>query len=192
MPDQSLRSIDKPAKSAAINPPTLSEMLFAALKDLDESEDSPEPSTTRISPPSPAASAASQTPAPSLPAPAPSPAPTTNPGIPEETSEIDPMVPDPYVERCMQALREAEKSAQKQGENYFGIKSAGRDAFKRAIPPLNGEENIRGFIACITQGIILDVLTQSEATRLLYAAQVAHTASRRAVQPARSPGRPRG
>lgn len=183
MPNPSSFHIDNPAKSAALNPPTLSEILLAGLKDLEPLEDSPAPPASRTSPPSPAASAArdSQTPAP---------APAANPGAPESTSETDPMAQDPYVERCMQALYDAEKAACFRGKDRYESKCAGQDAFKRAMPPLNGEENIRGFIACVTQGMILDVVSTDQATKLLYAAQVAYTACRRQVAPARSPGRP--
>jgi hypothetical protein len=41
------------------------------------------------------------------------------------------------------------------------------------MPPLIGYNNICDFIACTTQGIILCVFREAEASRLLYAAQIA-------------------
>jgi hypothetical protein len=51
---------------------------------------------------------------------------------------------------------------------------AGR-AFRQLMPPLSGHENIRNFIACAAQGILMDVISGSDGARLLYAAQVAHS-----------------
>ena len=50
-------------------------------------------------------------------------------------------------------------------------------AYREAMPPLSGTENIRNFIACVAQGMLLDVFTGPESTRLLYAAPVANTAT---------------
>jgi hypothetical protein len=44
------------------------------------------------------------------------------------------------------------------------------------MPPLSGHENIRDFIACVAQGILIEAISGSDGARLLYAAQVAHTA----------------
>jgi hypothetical protein len=41
------------------------------------------------------------------------------------------------------------------------------------MPPLSGADNIRDFVACVAHGLLLGVLSDSECTRLLYAAQVA-------------------
>lgn len=134
---------------------------------------------------------ASEAAAATAPATTPNPAPATNPGASGSPAETDPTPSDPYVERCFQALRDAEKAARARGVEKHKVESAGLEAFKRTFPPLNGEENIRGFIACVTQAMILDPWWQDKGTKLLYAAQVAHTASKRVVQPTRSPGRPR-
>ena len=47
------------------------------------------------------------------------------------------------------------------------------DAYREAMPPLTGDENIRDFIACVGHGMLLRVIGENEATKLLYAAQVA-------------------
>ena len=44
------------------------------------------------------------------------------------------------------------------------------------MPPLSGHENICDFIACVAHGILIEAISGSDGARLLYAAQVAHTA----------------
>jgi hypothetical protein len=46
------------------------------------------------------------------------------------------------------------------------------------MPPLSGDENIRDFIACTAHGMLIDAISGTDAARLLYAAQVAHTTRR--------------
>jgi hypothetical protein len=58
------------------------------------------------------------------------------------------------------------------------IKKANR-AYREALPPLRGEENIRDFIACVAHGMALDVFDTKEASKMLYAAQVAASADAR-------------
>jgi hypothetical protein len=48
----------------------------------------------------------------------------------------------------------------------------------RAMPPLDSPENIRGFIACVAHGILMEAISPFACNRLLYAAQAAVTASR--------------
>lgn len=54
-----------------------------------------------------------------------------------------------------------------------------RMAYLKAMPPLAGAENIRDFIACVAHAMMLHILQPEECTRLLYAAQVAQSGSRR-------------
>jgi hypothetical protein len=185
--------------------PSAAELYMIAQQQLEKKapEESPAASgsTTPASPSSANPSAStpandSEVTAKTAPATTPNPAPATNPSTPGNAAEIDPTPSDPYVERCMQALRDAEKAARTrggykyEGERVCTVERDGKEAFKRAIPPLNGEENIRGFIACVTQAMILGIFNKEQGTGLLYAAQVAHSAGKRAVLPTRSPGRP--
>lgn len=66
----------------------------------------------------------------------------------------------------MQQLREQAAEAFKRAAN----------AYREAMPPLTGAGNIRDFIACVGHGMLLNVFKESEATKLLYAAQIAHAA----------------
>jgi hypothetical protein len=100
----------------------------------------------------------------------------------------------PPVARCCQAMQaafRAIKSTYKQNgeeseaECQDRAAQAAQRAYCQAMPHLSGCENIRNFIACVAHGMLLDVFTGPESTRLLYAAQIANTASRgQAAKPA--------
>ncbi len=51
-------------------------------------------------------------------------------------------------------------------------------AYRKALPITDSLENIQAFIACVAQGINFELYDRSEATLLLYAAQVALGAHR--------------
>lgn len=182
---------DQPRKPVKRTPDP-AELYAAALKNLKDTSRNGSfaaaASTTEIPPSSPEVSASVPLASPEAAAKT---APVTNTVTSASAAEIDPTPSDPYVERCFQAFRDAEKAARARGVDKHAAESAGLEAFRRAFPPLNGEENIRGFIACVTQAMILDPWWQDKGTKLLYAAQVAHCASKRAALPTRSSGRPR-
>jgi hypothetical protein len=80
------------------------------------------------------------------------------------------------VARCTQAYADAMQSAiDRRRHQYDAGKEAG-NAYRQAMPPLSGHENIRDFIACVAQGMLIEVISGSDGARLLYAAQVAHSA----------------
>lgn len=95
-----------------------------------------------------------------------------------------PVIPIPQdsantaVAHCCQIYNEAMKTGRPQAEH----------AYRLAMPPLSGPENIRDFIACVAHGILLDVIKSSDGARLLYAAQIARGAIDRPSP--RKPGRP--
>jgi hypothetical protein len=53
------------------------------------------------------------------------------------------------------------------GDHYANL------AYRNAMPRLVGYENIRDFVACVAEGLLLGAITDSQSSRLLYAAQVA-------------------
>jgi hypothetical protein len=57
------------------------------------------------------------------------------------------------------------------------------------MPPLCGAENIRNFIACVARAMLTETIKGTDATRLLYAAQVAQAALDRPASG--KPGRPK-
>jgi hypothetical protein len=93
----------------------------------------------------------------------------------------------PPVARCCQAMQTAfrairsthkENGAESEAECQDRAAQAAQRAYCQAMPPLSGCENIRNFIACVAHGMLVEVFTGPESTRLLYAAQVANTAAR--------------
>jgi len=93
------------------------------------------------------------------------------------------------VGRCCQAYMQATEIACKAGEDRYDVRSSAREAYRYAMPPLSGSENIRDFIACIAHGILIDAIDGSDGARLLYAAQVAQAALEKPAP--RSVGRPK-
>jgi hypothetical protein len=79
----------------------------------------------------------------------------------------------PAIVRCRAAGKRAYNAAIEKGkETYYATKDANQ-AYRRAMPPLTGQENISSFIACVAHGILIDAIDGKDTTRLLYAAQVA-------------------
>ena len=58
------------------------------------------------------------------------------------------------------------------------IAAKAAQAYRNAMPPLVGAHNIRDFIACTAQGMLMGVIDSACGARLLYAAQVAHATRR--------------
>jgi hypothetical protein len=97
-------------------------------------------------------------------------------------------VPEPpsAVAHCIAARNKARTDALARSQPRFTADEAGANAFRSAMPPLLGAENIREFIACVTQGMLIGVIENKDATKLLYAAQVAFSAHTR-TEPKRTP-----
>ena len=77
------------------------------------------------------------------------------------------------VTRCYAIWDRAFKTEKMKREPYGQELRDARSAYCKAMPPLVGHENIRDFIACVAQGVLLGAITDSQSTRLLYAAQIA-------------------
>jgi len=81
------------------------------------------------------------------------------------------------LKRCCAAWRRAYNAymENKRGtgsDKYFAAQQAS-EAYRNAMPPLAGYENIRDFIACLAHGILIEAIPASKSGQLLYAAQVA-------------------
>jgi hypothetical protein len=88
---------------------------------------------------------------------------------------------NPAVARCCaawQSAYQAETAREPRKENQPWANYCGHKAYRNAMPPLCGSENIRDFIACIAHGILIGSIRGADGARLLYAAQVAATADR--------------
>ena len=98
--------------------------------------------------------------------------------VPIETNIPFAAATNPAVARCVCAWIRVNKAERAKGKSKFEASCAGNRAYLDALPPLSGEENIRDFIACVTHAIISDIIRDDTGTKLLYAAQVAHTTAR--------------
>ena len=94
------------------------------------------------------------------------------------------------VDRCIAAYNEAYIKRKAEGGDHYYWQKAGKAAYKRAMPPVAGPQNVADFIACVTRGIIEEVISGAEITQFLYAAQVAYTVKN--ITTPSVPKRPRG
>ena len=148
-----------------------------------------------IKPGAPTASTAPSTQVPSSasvsPAPQPDRQPDPPPSTPEPASQSG-QAPEPLsiVARCVKAHNKARSEAYARTENRFTAKDAGASAYRNAMPPLVGAENIRDFIACVAQGLLIGAIENKDASKLLYAAQVAFSTLNRSaeIRPKLKPG----
>jgi hypothetical protein len=85
---------------------------------------------------------------------------------------------NPAVFHCCQAWRAAVSEARAKGEDEDSARAAAANAYRNAMPPLFGVRNTRNFIACVGYASLLGVINGPDCSRLLYAAQVAHSIRR--------------
>ena len=105
-------------------------------------------------------------------------------------SSSDTQSDNPRVAQCSRAFTDAYNAAIKKGIHRFAATEEASNAYRRAMPSLFGEENIRDFIACVAHGILLQAIPEKDAGKLLYAAQVAH-GSLKIPNVTNRPGRPK-
>ena len=92
------------------------------------------------------------------------------------------------VNNCLKAWNQGlDRGKAENLEVYEATKLAAK-FFRKAMPVLIGEDNIRGFIAAVTKGVLMDVFYPKEASALIYMAQVALSSLPREV---RQVGRPK-
>ena len=94
---------------------------------------------------------------------------------PSEAEEPSTIYKNPAIAHCMSAWSCAWKIAEKAGRSDIYNTHESGIAYRHAMPPLTGEENIRNFIACVAQGMLIGAIDGPDGARLLCAAQVAHT-----------------
>jgi hypothetical protein len=82
---------------------------------------------------------------------------------------------NPAVARCCKA---------------FAANAAAEYAYRNAMPPLAGAQNIRDFIACVAHGMLTGAILAADGTRFLYAAQVAYSTVETRQRPSNSPNLP--
>lgn len=91
---------------------------------------------------------------------------------------VDSALSNPAVSRCWEAGEVACNASLAEGHRMESAQRSGSTAYRRAMPPLKGVRNTRNFIACVTYGALIGVIPGPEASRLLYAAQIAYSTRR--------------
>jgi hypothetical protein len=89
---------------------------------------------------------------------------------------------NPAVARCMSAWKFAYKTEFAKCKDEDDASEVAQKAYRDAMPSLSGYENIRDFIACVVNAMLIGAVEDNQGTKLLYGAQVALTTVRR--QPA--------
>jgi hypothetical protein len=90
------------------------------------------------------------------------------------------------VTRCCEAWDRVYRTQLQKGEMDFLAAKVAAKAFRNSMPPLIGRENIRDFIACVAQGVLLEAIEVQQSNRLLYAAQIALTSLRSQPSPSKN------
>lgn len=103
---------------------------------------------------------------------------------PIDTPETESEIARAAIKRCMAAWSRV-YNANMEGEEdvIFNREYACREAagpYCAALPPLTTRENIRAFIACVAQGVLIEAIPPNKSGSLLYAAQVALSSVNRA------------
>jgi hypothetical protein len=96
---------------------------------------------------------------------------------------------NPAVKRCQHEFERTFREEMRSGHSKFESRETAKLAFRCALPDLIGIDNIRDFIACLSAGLAVGILDHRDATRLLYAAQIAIAAAPREIRPAGRPKR---
>jgi hypothetical protein len=86
--------------------------------------------------------------------------------------------PNPAVARCLHEYTKTYKAQYAVEQCSYTASGRAAAAFRQAMPLLDGPANIRDFIACVAQGVLLDAIEERQSSKLLYAAQVALSAIR--------------
>jgi len=94
-----------------------------------------------------------------------------------ESSE--PISENPAIAHCMNAWQRIYSQQRAKGATNLSASAFAAPAYRKAMPPLSGRENISDFVACVAQGILIDAIDGNDASKLLYAAQVAFATVRR-------------
>ena len=106
--------------------------------------------------------------------------PDVSPFIPEDDQFVyGSAIENVGVIHCCGAAHRAYLAAVASGKPVESAESEGVQAYRRAMPPLDSDENIRNFISCVAHAMLIRIFDLAEAPRLLYAAQCAVAAVRK-------------
>jgi hypothetical protein len=77
------------------------------------------------------------------------------------------------VHSCIRAWQRAYSKEFARIKDDYKAEKAARKAFRRAMPPLAGYENIRDFIACVTYALVNELMPENDVANYLDAAKIA-------------------
>jgi len=113
------------------------------------------------------------------------------------TTECEPpSVPNPTdlpevnhaITLCMEAWTHEYQSVLQSDGGRYAAEAAAAAAYRRSLPTLMGMDNIQNFIACVAHGLAIGSIEGASASRLLYAAQVARSATNTSKAQKKLPG----
>jgi hypothetical protein len=84
-----------------------------------------------------------------------------------------PSLKNPAVALCTEVWQKAHAATLAQTKNLYTAERCAGKAFRLAMPPLSGYQNICDFIACAGYGMLIGAIKVENGSKLLYAAQVA-------------------
>ena len=93
--------------------------------------------------------------------------------MPLELDVDSPALRNYAVARCAAAGDTAYRKKLATAKNKFAAADSAAKAFRQAMPPLCGYDNICDFIACVSYGFLVGAIQPDSSTKLLYAAQIA-------------------
>jgi UDP-N-acetylmuramyl pentapeptide synthase len=86
-----------------------------------------------------------------------------------------PALQNPAVAHCHQVWKAAYRRVMRREKSRMVALREASDAYRSALPPLSGIQNIRCFITCVTFAMASGILSEQIARKLLRCAQVAHS-----------------
>ena len=93
--------------------------------------------------------------------------------MPLELDVDSPALRNYAVARCAAAGDTAYRKKLATSKNKFAAADSAAKAFRQAMPPLCGYDNICDFIACVSYGILIGAIPLEMRGHLLYSARVA-------------------
>jgi broad specificity phosphatase PhoE len=102
------------------------------------------------------------------------------------SEESTPIQENPAVARCYSEWQRVYRAEKDKGEFWTDAAKAANRAYRKVMPSLSGQENIRNFVACVAHGMLLGAIEGKDGTKLLYAAQVALSTVRGKSAPAQA------
>jgi len=100
--------------------------------------------------------------------------------------KTNPVSGNPAVALCCEARNRVYLEQKARHRDEFDANCEANKAFRNAMPPLSGYENICNFVACVAHGILTGSIEGKNGSKLLYAAQVAFSTVRHQPEPSKS------